>query len=507
MAKDIQKIELRNLELSDYLELKQSMTKAYPDWEDAAWTEKQIRSLLGKFPEGQLVILADGKVVGSALSLILNYDDFRDDESYMAVTGNYTFSTHNPNGDVLYGIDVFIHPDYRGLRLGRRLYDARKELCEQLNLQGILFGGRIPNYNKYSDELDPKQYIEKVRLKEIYDPVLSFQLSNDFHVRKILKGYTPEDVSSMEYAVLLEWNNIYYTHSQKLINLPKQSARIGLVQWQMRSFNRLEALFEQMEFFVDVVAGYKADFVLFPEMFNAPLLADFNHMPEADAIRELAEFTEPIRDKFQEFSIAYNTNIITGSMPYIKDGALVNVGFLCRRDGTQEVYEKLHITPNEASYWGMVGGNRLRSYNTDCGRIGILIGYDVEFPELSRLLADEGIQILFVPFHTNTQNEFTRMHFCARARAIENECYVAIAGSVGNLPKVNNMDIQVATSGVYTPADFSFPVTGTIAEANPNTEMTVIADVDLDLLKELHTYGSLRNLTDRRDDIYELRKK
>ncbi len=507
MAKDIRKIELRNLEFSDYRELKEAMLEAYPDWENPAWTEGQIRKLLDIFPDGQLVILADGKVVGSALSIVIHYEDFEGDESYDAITGNYSFNTHNPSGDVLYGIEVFVHPAYRGLRLGRRLYDARKELCEQLNLKGILFGGRIPNYNKYAGELSPKAYIEKVRLKEIYDPVLSFQLSNDFHVRKILEEYASEDLGSKEYAVLLEWNNIYYTRPQKLINLPKQSARIGLVQWQMRPFHSLDALYGQMEFFVDAVATYKADFLLFPEMFNAPLLADFNHLPEADAIRELAEFTVPIRDKFRELAIAYNANIITGSMPFLREGALVNVGFLCRRDGTIEMYEKLHITPNEASYWGMVGGHRLQAYDTDFGKVGILIGYDIEFPELARLLANEGIQILFVPFHTNTQNEFHGVQQCAKARAIENECYVAIAGSVGNLPKVYNMDIQVATSALYTPADFSFPVSGTIAEANPNTEMTVIADVDLDLLKELHAYGSLRNLKDRRDDLYELRKK
>jgi predicted amidohydrolase len=59
----------------------------------------------------------------------------------------------------------------------------------------------------------------------------------------------------------------------------------------------------------------------------------------------------------------------------------------------------------------------------------------VEFPELSRLMADQGMNILFVPFLTDTQNGYTRVKHCAQARAIENECYVAIAGCVGNLPK------------------------------------------------------------------------
>ena len=96
---------------------------------------------------------------------------------------------------------------------------------------------------------------------------------------------------------------------------------------------------------------------------------------------------------------------------------------------------------------------------------------------------------------------------CAHARAIENECFVVIAGSVGNLPRVHNMDIQYAQSGVFTPCDFAFPTDGMRAEATPNTEMILVSDVDLDLLSELHTYGSVRNLKDRRGDLYEVKLK
>jgi predicted amidohydrolase/GNAT superfamily N-acetyltransferase len=504
---EYKKIELRNLVLNDYLELKESMVQAYEGWEESHWHEPQIEKLLTIFPEGQLVILVDGIVVGSALSLIIDYNKFDDYHTYKEITGNFTFSTHNSKGNVLYGIDVFIRPDFRGMRLGRRLYDARKELCEQLNLKSIIFGGRIPNYKQFSDQLSPKNYINKVKNKEIYDPVLTFQLSNDFHVKKILRGYMPGDEDSQDYATLLEWNNIYYEPKIKLINLKKPVVRIGLVQWQMRPFFSLDPFFEQAEFFIDVVSGYNSDFVVFPELFNAPLMAKCNHLPESEAIREIAVYTEEIRDKFIEFAISYNVNIITGSMPFKRDGNLYNVGYLCRRDGTWEIFEKLHITPNERNYWGMVGGNVLTTYDTDCGRIGILICYDVEFPELPRLLADEGMQILFVPFLTDTQNGFTRVQRCAQARAIENECYVVMTGSVGNLPKVNNMDIQYAQSAVFTPSDFAFPINGIKAETTPNTEMTLIVDVDLDLLKELHSHGTVRNMKDRRPDLYLVQRK
>lgn len=504
--REINKVELRNLRIEDYNELKSSMMQAYIEMEGSYWEEHQIKKLLKKFPEGQLVILVDDKVVGSALSLIVKESLVQKNHTYAEITGNYTFSTHDPTGEVLYGIDVFIHPEYRGLRLGRRLYDTRKELCEQLNLSSIVFAGRIPNYTQHAAELSPKQYIEKVRLRELYDPVLSFQLSNDFHVLRVMKNYLAGDKNSKEYAVLLEWNNIYYDESPKLINVRKSVIRLGLVQWQMRPLANVEALFEQCEFFIDVVSGYGCDFALFPELFIAPLMADFNHLSESDAIREIARYCEPIRKRFQELAISYNINIISGSMPYMEDGNLYNVGFLCKRDGTSEMYTKIHITPNEVQYWGMKGGSEIRTFDTDCGRIGIMICYDVEFPELSRLMADEGMEILFVPFLTDTQNGYTRVKHCAQARAIENECYVAIAGCVGNLPRVNNMDIQYAQTAVFTPSDFAFPSNGIKAEATPNTEMTLIVDVDLDLLKKLHEHGSVRILKDRRHDLYEIKK-
>lgn len=503
---EIKKIEVRNLNLSDYLGLRDSMKEAYKNWHGSVWTEEHIKLLLEIFPEGQIIVLFNNKVVGVALSIIVNYDSFGDDHTYDQITGDYTFNTFTESGDVLYGIEVFVHPEYRGLRLARRLYDARKELCERRNLKSIVFGGRIPNYSEHSKDITPKEYIHKVKMKEIHDPVLSFQLANEFHVKKILANYMPGDKESKEYATLMEWNNVLYTKPSKLIKQRKSTSRIGLVQWEMRPLNNFEALCEQIEFFVDTVAGYHSDFVLFPELFMAPLMSDFNHQTEAEAIRSLASFTEPLRDKFIDYAIAYNVNIITGSMPFIKGGELYNVGYLCRRDGSIERYTKIHVTPNEVSSWGIVGGNKFKVYDTDAGKIGILVCYDVEFPELARLLALEGMEILFVPFLTDTQNAFTRVKSCAQARAIENECYVAIAGGIGNLPKVHNMDIQYAQSAVYTPSDFSFPTNGIKAEATPNTETVLIVDVDLDLLKKTRLQGSVHNLLDRRSDLYELKK-
>lgn len=195
-------------------------------------------------------------------------------------------------------------------------------------------------------------------MKEIYDPTLTFQLANDFHAKKILTDYMPGDDESQEFAVLLEWDNIYYTKKSVKLTSQKSVVRLGLIQWQMRSYKTVDELFEQVEFFVDAVSGYKSDFALFPEFFNAPLMASYNHLSEPEAIRQLATYTEEMLERFLKLAISYNVNIITGSMPYLVDDTLYNVGYLVRRNGTYEQYEKIHITPDEAKSWGVKGGKR-----------------------------------------------------------------------------------------------------------------------------------------------------
>lgn len=497
-------VTLEPLSIQHYEELKEAMIEAYKGM-DSIWEKEKIQRLIDIFPTGQLCVLVDGKVAAVALSIIVQYNLFGNNHTYAEITGNETFNTHIDDGDTLYGIEVFVSPEFRSMRLGRRLYDGRKELCEKLNLQSIVIGGRIPNYHMYSKTLTPLEYINKVRYKDIFDPVLTFQLSNDFHIVKVLTEYLPGDSESEDYAVLLKWNNIFYSKQKSTLN--DSNIRLGLIQWQMRLFKNMDEFYQQIEFFVSALSGYKSDFAVFPELFNSPLLASYNHLSEHEAMRELAKKTEEIKQKMSELAIAKNINIIAGSLPYLENGKLYNVSYLHHRNGQVDEYRKIHITPYERDYYGIVGGDKLKVFNTDCGRVGILICYDVEFPELSRLLADQGMNILFVPYLTDTQNAYTRVRNCAAARAIENECYVAITGCVGNLPGVNNMDIQFGQSAVFTPSEFAFPSNGIKGEATPNTEMTIIVDVDLNPLKDLHHFGSVKNLLDRRKDLYEIKWK
>lgn len=498
------KLTLRKLTLADFADVKVIMDKVYPNM-GGGWPKKDYRSMLKTFPEGQICIDDNGKVAAAAFSVVVDYDKFGKQHTYEEIVGNAYINTHDPNGDVLYGVDIFTDPDYRNLRLGRRLYEARKELCQSLNLKAIIAGGRIPNYRRYAAEMSPQEYIEAVRRKEIYDPILTFQFSNDFEVRRVLKGYIPEDNESRGYATLLEWFNIYYEpQDPDLYGANKSTARLGLVQWQMREMKSVEDLLQQVEYFIDALSDYRCDVALFPEFFNAPLMGLEPQDNSIDAVRLLASYTDRILDAMSKLAVSYNINVAAGSMPVIEDNKLYNVAYFCHRNGTIDFQYKLHPTPHEKRDWIMEGGDELKLFDTDFGRVGVLICYDVEFPELSRLLSEQEMQILLVPFWTDTKNGYLRVRRCAQARAIENECYVAIAGSTGNLPKVDNVDIQYGQSAVFSPSDFAFPHDAIMAETTPNTEMTLIVDVDLDKLQTLQNEGSVRNYLDRRRDLYKV---
>ena len=137
----------------------------------------------------------------------------------------------------------------------------------------------MPNYHLYAEEYTPREYIRRVRLKEIDDPVLNFQISNNFQPVRVLRGYLPGDEKSNEYAVLMRWNNIYYEEPTDEATIAKKIVRLGLIQWQMRPYANLGDMMQQAEFFIDAVSGYHSDFALFPEFFNAPLMAQYNHLP------------------------------------------------------------------------------------------------------------------------------------------------------------------------------------------------------------------------------------
>lgn len=501
------KLEVRLSQLSDIDGIFDLVERSYTGFQDS-YTKGMIRGQITNYPEGNFVATLNGKIVGYSASILISEKKATTKHTWASITGRGYGSTHDEDGDILYGYETCVDPDIRGQRIGQRLYNARKRLVKYERLKGIVFAGRIPNLKKKIKQVESvEDYINQVKDKKIRDTTLGFQLRNGFEVLGVLEKYLPDDKESMGYGVHLIWRNSEYEARDSKADRPikQNSVRIVSVQYQQRGIKSFKEFEDLVEYYVDVTADYRADFVLFPELFTMQLLSIKNEEVTADvAIEHMTAYTEDVKSLFQRLAVKYNVNIIAGSHPTKVGDRVHNISYICLRDGQIHEQAKIHPTPDEQYWWNIEGGDEVKVIDTDCGPIGVLICYDSEFPELTRHLANQGINILFVPFLTDNRQAYCRVKFCCQARAIENQIYVAMAGNVGNLPRVNNVDIQYAQSCILTPCDFPFARDGIAADTTPNVEMVAIADLRIDTLLEARQNGAVKNLKDRRHDLYSV---
>lgn len=498
-------VSIREARLQDLPTLVELNKLCFPAMaeENVVWNIPQLSNHLRLFPQGQLVAEADGQILGAISSLIvdLGANSYRE-HTYAGITDGGYFHNHNPEGDSLYGADVYVHPDARGKGIGHLLYQARRDLCQRLNLRRIIAGGRIHNYHQHRDTLTPENYVTEVENDRMKDLVLSFQLREGFVVRGLLKNYI-QDPLSENYATFLEWINPDYQPQEK----DGRKVRVSCVQYQVRGIHSFEDFADQVEYFVETAADYRSDFVVFPEFFSVQLLSQktLTQLPAVEGIRKLSEMTDQFMELMSRLAKDYGLYIVAGSHPMQIDGTLQNVCPIFAPDGSHNLQSKLHITPSEKKYWGITGGNDLQVISTPKARVGVLICYDAEFPEAARHLADEGAEIIFVPYCTDDRQGYLRVRYCSQARAIENQLYVVTAGIIGNLPSVPAMDIHYGKAAVFSPSDHQFARDGIQAEADSNVEMLLVTDLDINDLYRCRASGSVRPMLDRRKDLFQYR--
>ncbi len=334
--------------------------------------------------------------------------------------------------------------------------------------------------------MSPEEYAQRVTSGELRDLVLSFQMREGFTLRGVMPNYL-RDPRSANFGSLIGGLNPDYQRPPA----GARKARLACGQYQMRKVKSFADFERQVTYFVEVAADYRADFVLLPEFVSVQLLSQEDALSPVGGIRRLATYEKRFTGLMSRLAARHGLTIIAGSHPVAEKGKLHNVAFVCIPSGEIVGQPKLHITPNERKWWGISGGHTLRAIDTPKGKIGVLIRYDVEFPEAARYLADQGAEILFVPFCTDNRQGYLRVRYCAQARAIENQIYVALAGNVGDLPDVGNLDINYGQAAVLTPSDFAFARDGIAAEADSNEETLLVCDVDLDDLHASRSDGTV----------------
>jgi GNAT superfamily N-acetyltransferase len=198
---------VRRVEPADVLRVVHLNHAAYPDLvgDNIVLTEAQIRAHLEVFPRGQRIAEIDGVAVGGVSTFIVarTVDPLRL-HSWLGITDEGYFRSHDPGGDTLYLADIFVDPAAWGRGVGTALYATLREICAEHGLRRIVAGGRLFSYHEHAHELTPGTYIEEVIAKRIFDRVLRSQLKAGYVVRGILPEYLP-DRRSRNYATLLEW--------------------------------------------------------------------------------------------------------------------------------------------------------------------------------------------------------------------------------------------------------------------------------------------------------------
>jgi len=510
---------VRQMTPDDFPAVIDLQVRAFPGL--SPWRAEQLAQHLSVFPEGQLVASdLTGRILGSASSLLIDWDDYAESANWSSITGHGTFDNHNPYGKTLYGADLGVDPESRQQGIGALLYDARKKLIRERGIKRMLIGGRIPGYGAVADQMKAKAYVAEVAAGKRRDPVLTFQLENGLVILDVVPGYI-YDTESRGFATVLEWLNPEYCSSvslqacQRHTELEQVAAeasrgtprprrvRIAAVQYLLRPIACFEDFANQVEFFVRSAQDYHAHFVLFPEFFTMQLLSYMNEPAPALAVRRLAQLAPEYESLFIRLAKETGIYIIGGTHPVFQRGKVFNAAHLFTPNGKVFRQKKVHLTPTERGPYQISRGHGLYLYHTDFGNIAILICFDVEFPEIARVMAEAGAEILFVPSSTDGREGFCRVRYCAQARAIENQVYVAVTGTVGNLPHVPYMAANYGQAAILTPSDYFFARDGIAAEGTINQEQMIFADVDLDLLDEERVNGSVIPLQDLIKDAYD----
>lgn len=341
----------------------------------SVWSADQLTNHLAIFPEGQLVAVdSTNKILASASSIIIDWDDYAASAQWATITGHGTFNTHNPLGKTLYGADLSVDPLARRKGIGSLLYQARKKMVKDRDLKRFLTGGRIPGYALVSKEISPKQYVAEVIQGKRKDPTLNFQLKNGFVVLDIVQDYLP-DGESLDYATLLEWLNPEYIMHMSLlseeenqipieisnleepIKYPRtRRVRIAAMQYLLRPISCFEDFATQVEFFVHSAKDYDSHFVVFPELFTMQLLSYMNEPGAARAVRLLAQQTPEYEKLFKRLATENNLYIIAGTHPVIQQGELFNAAHLFTPNGLIFRQKKVHLTPVEKISYQMSRG-------------------------------------------------------------------------------------------------------------------------------------------------------
>lgn len=269
--------------------------------------------------------------------------------------------------------------------------------------------------------------------------------------------------------------------------------RVAAAQYPIEALSSRQHFEDKLKKWVAEAAKAQADVLVFPEYGAMEFASAVDRSGGLDrAIGAVSEAVKEIDDIHRKLAMQYGVTIVGGSFLERRSGRTANVAHVFGPSGRMARYEKWMPTPWEREVAKVDGGRQLCLVDTGKAKIGILICYDVEFPLLSRALAEAGAQIIVAPSNTETEWGYWRVRTGAIARALENQLYTVHAPTVGQAPEVVACPVNIGAAGIFAPSDKGFPSGGVLALGNMNCTQWVHAELNLDLISEVRNSGGVQ---------------
>lgn len=273
-----------------------------------------------------------------------------------------------------------------------------------------------------------------------------------------------------------------------------RTLRIAAAQYPLTEVGSIAAYRSKITSWVEEAVKEGAELLVFPEYGSMELCAVSGRGRDLHgSIDAVSELIPEIDEVHGALARKHGVTIVAGSAPQRRaDGRTVNVAHVFGASGTSSSFDKIMPTPWERDPWKISGGRQTKVFDTGKAKVGLVICYDIEFPLLSRAMAEAGSEVILAPSMTETEWGYWRVRTGAVARALENQVYTVHAPTVGHAPFCAACENNTGAAGIFAPSDRGFPPGGVLALGEMNRPQWVHATVDLDLLAEVRANGGVQ---------------
>ncbi len=267
---------------------------------------------------------------------------------------------------------------------------------------------------------------------------------------------------------------------------------VAAAQYNLDEFSDLAAYRDKITRWVENAVAKGAELLVFPEYGAMELCSIGARGMDLEISKQVvSDYYDEVTVLHQNLAKRFGITIVAGSGPYVGQGKTCNVAQVFGPKGAVESFTKIMPTPGEREMWNIKGGRELKVFDIGKVKFGLVICYDIEFPLLSRALAEAGAEIILAPSDTETEWGYHRVRTGAMARALENQVYTVHAPLIGDAPFCTATANNYGAAGIYAPSDKGFLPGGIVAMGGANVPSWLVAKLDLDEMKQLRESGNV----------------